>query len=66
VNECFRRIARVLNDFHASLIIMDVEHMVAGDGSILIFRRMPGHCDAVGRHIQYGEILGFAWHCKEK
>lgn len=44
---------------------MNVKHMIAGNGSVLILWRMPGHRDAVGRHIQNGEILGLAWHCKE-
>lgn len=66
VYQCLGRVAGILNNFDASLIVVYVENMIASDGAILILWRMPGHGDAGGGHIQYGEILRLAWHCKER
>lgn len=64
--QCLGRVAGILNNFDASLIVVYVENMIASDGAILILWRMPGHRDAGGGHIQYGEILRLAWHCKDR
>lgn len=66
VYQCLGGVAGILNNFDASLIVVYVENMIASDGAILILWRMPGHGDAGGGHIQYGEILRLAWHCKER
>lgn len=57
-------VAWILYNFDAGLIVVYVENMIAGYGAILILGRMPGHGDAGGGDIQYGEILRLAWHCK--
>lgn len=47
VYQGFGRVARVLDDFDARLVVVYVKDVIAGDGAILILWRMPGHCDAV-------------------
>jgi len=66
VYQRFGRVTGILHNLDASLIVVYVENMIAGNGAILILWWMPGHCNAICGYIQDGKILRIAWHCNEQ